>query len=272
MFCPVCKAEYRDGYFHCADCDMDLVASLKKLPSDAGEHDPFVPVWSGSEPEFTDVCGVLRDSGIPFRVVDSADFLFHIADRAAQVILVPPSMKQRAQEALVVYTDEEPEEGQDEDASDVGELTDDEQNANDIPPIAGLRRRRILKKLVGQGWPNDKPEESWREILEPRGDDPETLRRYPVDPDRWDPSNATAEVWSGTDGGAADMIVASLRENGIHWRVDDGSAPQSDEANPTEDEAESVLAAGQPITVFVLPEDEHRAKEIVREISTEEPL
>jgi len=28
MFCPKCKAEYREGFTHCSDCDVDLVASL----------------------------------------------------------------------------------------------------------------------------------------------------------------------------------------------------------------------------------------------------
>lgn len=28
MFCPLCKAEYREGFTRCNDCDVDLVASL----------------------------------------------------------------------------------------------------------------------------------------------------------------------------------------------------------------------------------------------------
>ncbi|MGD1006015.1 MAG: DUF2007 domain-containing protein [Ignavibacteriaceae bacterium] len=28
MFCPNCKAEYREGFTHCNDCDVDLVATL----------------------------------------------------------------------------------------------------------------------------------------------------------------------------------------------------------------------------------------------------
>ena len=30
MFCPVCRSEYRSGFTHCADCDVDLVAELPK--------------------------------------------------------------------------------------------------------------------------------------------------------------------------------------------------------------------------------------------------
>ena len=28
MYCPKCRAEYRDGFFECADCHVPLVASL----------------------------------------------------------------------------------------------------------------------------------------------------------------------------------------------------------------------------------------------------
>lgn len=28
MYCPVCRAEFREGYSRCADCDIDLVEIL----------------------------------------------------------------------------------------------------------------------------------------------------------------------------------------------------------------------------------------------------
>lgn len=31
-WCPVCKNEYREGYTHCRDCDVDLVESLEVAP------------------------------------------------------------------------------------------------------------------------------------------------------------------------------------------------------------------------------------------------
>jgi hypothetical protein len=33
MFCPACKGEYRSGFTHCADCDVDLVESLPETES-----------------------------------------------------------------------------------------------------------------------------------------------------------------------------------------------------------------------------------------------
>ncbi|MEJ2247307.1 MAG: hypothetical protein P8Y80_14710 [Acidobacteriota bacterium] len=32
MFCPKCKAEYREGYSKCTDCDIDLVPELPPEP------------------------------------------------------------------------------------------------------------------------------------------------------------------------------------------------------------------------------------------------
>jgi hypothetical protein len=28
MICPQCKAEYRDGFYKCADCGIDLISAL----------------------------------------------------------------------------------------------------------------------------------------------------------------------------------------------------------------------------------------------------
>lgn len=33
MFCPECRAEYREGFTRCADCDVDLVAELPPAPA-----------------------------------------------------------------------------------------------------------------------------------------------------------------------------------------------------------------------------------------------
>ena len=31
MFCPVCKGEFREGFTHCDECNVDLVASLDNI-------------------------------------------------------------------------------------------------------------------------------------------------------------------------------------------------------------------------------------------------
>ena len=32
MYCPICRAEYREGFLECSDCDVDLVEKLKRIP------------------------------------------------------------------------------------------------------------------------------------------------------------------------------------------------------------------------------------------------
>ena len=31
MYCPVCRAEYREGFLECSDCDVDLVEELEPM-------------------------------------------------------------------------------------------------------------------------------------------------------------------------------------------------------------------------------------------------
>jgi hypothetical protein len=46
MFCPKCKSEYRDGFYKCADCGSDLVAESISEPSDDGNGEEFIEVFS----------------------------------------------------------------------------------------------------------------------------------------------------------------------------------------------------------------------------------
>jgi hypothetical protein len=38
MFCPKCKAEYREGILRCVECDTDLVFELPPEPDQATEY------------------------------------------------------------------------------------------------------------------------------------------------------------------------------------------------------------------------------------------
>jgi hypothetical protein len=62
----------------------------------------------------------------------------------------------------------------------------------------------------------------------------------------WYPEDAAAEIWSGNGEDRSSMIESSLRENNIRSRTDG--------------------ADGGLRKIFVIPKDESRAKEIVREI------
>ncbi len=39
MWCPVCKNEYREGFYHCPDCDVDLVESLDDIPKEESQYE-----------------------------------------------------------------------------------------------------------------------------------------------------------------------------------------------------------------------------------------
>jgi hypothetical protein len=65
-------------------------------------------------------------------------------------------------------------------------------------------------------------------------------------PKGWYPEDATLEVWSGNTKESGSVVEMSLKENRINYRV--------------------TLEDNELMRVYVLPEDELRAREIVREI------
>ncbi len=75
MICPKCGAEYRQGYYRCADCDVPLVESLPdELSREAAQR------YSGEDEELVEVArtqdnslllvykSLLEGAGIPFTV------------------------------------------------------------------------------------------------------------------------------------------------------------------------------------------------------------
>jgi hypothetical protein len=70
MFCPLCKAEYRAGFSHCSDCEVDLVEHLPvEHPALAPPEAPGERVWCSDEQEScVYVCAGLSAAGIPFEI------------------------------------------------------------------------------------------------------------------------------------------------------------------------------------------------------------
>jgi hypothetical protein len=66
----------------------------------------------------------------------------------------------------------------------------------------------------------------------------------------WFPEDATVKLWSGSGEQSAEFLVAALHENGIPCRLD--KTDQREE-------------------LYVLPQDENRAREIVREVTQGQP-
>lgn len=108
-------------------------------------------------------------------------------------------------------------------------------------------------EILNQMEPSREPEEDDTSNEIPGEDDlPEGGEEY-RDLQHWNPEAATVELWAGQDTDLAEMIRACLRENQIPCRS-------------SGDEGESDTAAASAQRLYVLPEDEARAKEIVREI------
>lgn len=80
MFCPQCKAEYRDGYTRCSSCDVKLVVWLPgdeaaDAPEKGHLSEPPVLLWSGQDPvTFSVILSALNGAGIPYRELQSRDF------------------------------------------------------------------------------------------------------------------------------------------------------------------------------------------------------
>jgi hypothetical protein len=238
MICPQCKAEYRPGFTHCADCDVDLVDELPKdaipmrrigengeyrvagEPGDPNE-DPFCSFWKGDDPRVhAELCSVLDEVGIPHNTVFRRDHLFNLRNYAAYEVGVPFSMYEQAEDAV-------------RSAYGIDSVTD-----------VGAQEVQLLP---------DRPIQSIRKL-------PETLtppaeENIPGPPSAgegmdWYPGDATVRVWSTKSGDPSDFLVAALHENGIHCRVDkDGSWAE----------------------LYVLPQDESRAREIVQEVVEGQP-
>jgi hypothetical protein len=184
MICPQCKAEYRQGFTRCADCDVDLVHELPAAaivphePFNPGdpEEDPFCSFWKGDDPRVhAELCELLGEQGIPQKTIRRQDHLFNWNTRSAFEIGVPFSQFDRA-EAIVkdAYGGE------------------NEPVSRDVPVPLALP-----------------------ESVEP------CERRAAWEPESWYPEDATVEIWSGDQPEMGELLAASLSENQIHSRVAD---------------------------------------------------
>lgn len=219
MFCPVCKAEYRQGFTHCVDCDVDLVWELPKEASE--DEDPFCSFWKGEDPRVhAELCTVLDEAGIPHHSVFRRDHLFNLRNYPAYEVGVPFSLFERAENAVKEAYGAE-------DVEDVG--------SGELKGLL-VEREEAIRKLP--------------ETLTPAPDEDIPGPPTAGEGSDWFPEDATVRVWSTKSGQPSDFLVAALHENGIRCRVEKN---------------------GQQVELFVLPEDENHAREIVREVMEGRP-
>jgi hypothetical protein len=235
VFCPQCKAEYRPGFTHCGDCDVDLVEELPKAaiePWQAAESakpgdpnaNPFCSFWKGEDPRVhAELCSVLDEAGIPHNSVFRRDHLFNLRNYPAFELGVPFSMYERAENAV-------------KEAYGTDDVTDVGSSEVQLLPDRPFKPIRSLPATVT-------PAESTNEEDIPGPPNP-------GEGTDWFPEDATARVWSTKSGEPSDFLLAALHENGIRCRLDRN---------------------GRSAELFVLPEDEDRAREIVREVVDGQP-
>jgi len=285
MICPKCKAEYRSGFAVCADCEVPLVeraelvaarttpgASADEPHSGAAEpeaarpepgdpnEDPFCSFWKGTDLRVcTEICTVLDEAGIPHKTIRRQDHLFNLSNQPPYQIGVPASMYENAELAVknAFGTDAEGAEDSVYESQEAKLLPNQTDHLNDtgiLSPLMSMaksqargfggesEKRTSAAELGDEGTPDK--HEIGHEI---GGDAPSGPSRVPADVD---PADATTLIWQGEDVDIREMLSMSLRENDIfaRWHERDGSAE-----------------------VFVLPEDENRAKEILGEIIEAKP-
>lgn len=99
MFCPVCHAEYREGFTRCADCDVALVVELR--PEETPSSEEPILLWNGDDPvEYGVIATALQQAGIDFHERFS---WFHYVEQFRQqrfVILVNARDAEAARQAL----------------------------------------------------------------------------------------------------------------------------------------------------------------------------
>jgi hypothetical protein len=253
MFCPICKAEYREGFTRCADCDVDLVwelpgaAIVPQESVDPGdpEEDPFCSFWSGDDPRIhAELCELLDKERIPHKTVRREDHLFRISRYPAFQVGIPFSMFERAEAAV---------------KEAYGSGAEAEGQAQDAALLLPYEKERVGSSRTVAPWLPASRGFAWsdrdgaEEMASPGDSTPEQPAvetdgeesRADWDPEGWHPEDATVEIWSAESAELVDILGSSLRENQIHFRFTQTSDKHA---------------------LFVLPEDEARAREIVREI------
>lgn len=224
MICPVCKAEYRQGFTHCTDCDVDLVweqqcaQAPQGPPADLGDpnEDPFCSFWKGEDSRLhAELCGVLDEADIAHNTVYRRDHLFNLSNFPAYEIGVPFSLFEKAEAAVK-----------------------EAYGTNDIEEIGSRELQKLLEDPLQQF---EKPPG----IMTPA--ESEEIPGPPTAGDEtgWYEEDATAKVWETKTGEPSDFLVAAMHENGIRCRV---------------------AREGNRASLFVLPDDESRAQEIVKEV------
>jgi hypothetical protein len=206
MFCPNCGVEYRPGFTHCNDCDVDLVEELPAEGEPAegeaeGEKEALELLWRGTQGGvFNAIAGALDEAGIRYNREKLDARLTFSSGYAPLDVWVPAAQLDAARKVL------------DETLAQIAQPIQDSDSSSSY-----------ADSVEGEEW-----SETPGIVEEPH------------------PEDATAEVWKGDEEAMGQFLKSCLAANGIGCYVD------------SEDP--------KAVAVRVLPEEEARAHEIVRQV------
>jgi hypothetical protein len=100
MFCPKCGNEYREGFYKCADCGLDLVGALPPEQTDNLGKVQFVEVFSTyQQGDIAFIKSVLDGEGITYFFQGESSIMI-IAAGAYARLMVAADEADRARELL----------------------------------------------------------------------------------------------------------------------------------------------------------------------------
>jgi hypothetical protein len=192
MICPQCRAEYREGFNRCADCEVALVNTLPAEPAQHPEFDgELVTIWAGDDQsQCLALCLALKDAGIRYDVWQDVKSRLGMNVDWRYELSVPEDAAGAARELL----------GLSETVAQKNSEATDEDGEHDLLEYP------------------DTP---------PSADDDARIRRsYESYLDPWYPEDATIEIWTQAPGEGSAGVDMSLQTNCIRFReelLDDGS-------------------------------------------------
>jgi hypothetical protein len=209
-------------------------------------EDPFCSFWRGDDPRIhAELCELLNEEGIPHKTVRREDHLFNMNTKSDFEIGIPFSQFEKAEAAI-------------KDAYGTGE---EQQDAARLlpyvrgysPGVRGVFPWRPSPKGFARAddGADDEPESLQAPALEEDDADAESGHsRAAWDPTDWNVEEATVRIWSSEESYPGEIIEMALKENQIHARFEKREGKNA---------------------IFVLLEDEMRAREIVREVIESTP-
>jgi hypothetical protein len=233
MFCPQCEAEYRFGFTKCSDCGVDLVEHLDDDANIPRNSEGLELHWSGVSQELSNRIDEALDAAHIFHKVTAKDIgLLPNLAQSVNLVWIDPRDRATSRSVLENIL--------------VGSGTKKGESELAPPDIGRMNPLGLDRKVYSSPTRRDAPFESVSLV---ESDAPGEPAPDDIVGD-FDPIYATAEIWSGGDAQLPEYIKACLTENGIGCVLADD---------------------GGKHLVKVLPADEARAKEIVREIVEESP-